>query len=77
MCGTMDTRSFVPARLPSQAQFFPFHPTIYDRLFVDDLRSVTPNRVLGDPRRATREMGEAPLEYVSDVLADQLRARLR
>lgn len=50
--------------------------TIWDRLFVDGLRSVTPNGILGDPRRATREMGEALLEYVSDVLADELRGRL-
>lgn len=50
--------------------------TIYDRLFVEGLHSVTPNGILGDPRRATREMGEALLEHVSDVLAAQLRARL-
>ncbi len=50
--------------------------TILDRIFVEGLRSVTPNGIMGDPRRATREMGEALLEHVSDVMARDLRARL-
>lgn len=45
-------------------------------LYAKDLRSLTPNGILGDPRRATREMGEALLEYVSDWMAGQLRRRL-
>lgn len=50
--------------------------TILDRLFVEGLRSITPNGILGDPRRATPEMGEALLEYVSKELAGELSVRL-
>ena len=45
-------------------------------LYADSLRSLTPNGIVGDARRATREMGEALLEHLSDWMADQLRRRL-
>lgn len=50
--------------------------TILDRLFVDGFRAVSPNGILGDARKATREMGEALLEHLTDVLAEELRGRL-
>ena len=50
--------------------------TILDRIFLDGLRAVSPNGILGDARKATREMGEALLEHLTDVLAGELRVRL-
>jgi len=46
-------------------------------LYEDSLRALTPNGIIGDARRATREMGEALLERLSDWLAERLRRRLR
>ena len=45
-------------------------------LYMDSLRVLTPNGVVGDARRATREMGEALLERLSDWMAERLRRRL-
>jgi hypothetical protein len=50
--------------------------TIIDRIFLEGLQSVTPNGIMGDPRRATAEMGEALLEHLSQTIADELRPRL-
>jgi creatinine amidohydrolase len=41
-----------------------------------DFRDWTPNGVLGDPRRATAEMGFALLDALSDWMAVRLRSRL-
>ncbi len=49
---------------------------LLDRIFVDGMQSVTANGIVGDPRRATREMGEALLEHLTDVLSGELRERL-
>jgi creatinine amidohydrolase len=49
---------------------------ILDRLFTDGLRAITPVGVLGDPRGATREMGERLLDHLSDKLARDLLDRL-
>jgi creatinine amidohydrolase len=49
---------------------------LLDRVFVEGIQSVTSNGIVGDPRRATREMGEALLEHLTDVLAGELRGRL-
>lgn len=50
--------------------------TIIDRIFLEGLQSVTPNGIMGDPRRATAEMGAAILEHLSQTIADELRPRL-
>lgn len=49
---------------------------LLDRIFVEGMHSVTPNGIVGDPRRATKEMGEALLEHLTKTLADELRIRL-
>ena len=49
---------------------------LLDRIFVEGMHSVTENGIIGDPRRATAEMGEALLEHLTGVLAEELRARL-
>ncbi len=49
---------------------------LLDRIFVDGMQSVTANGIVGDPRRATREMGEALLEHLTNVLSGELRERL-
>lgn len=49
---------------------------LLDKIFVEGIQSVTENGIVGDPRRATREMGEALLEHLTDVLSGELRARL-
>jgi len=45
-------------------------------LYADSLRVLTPNGIVGDARRATRAMGEALLEGLSDWMAGRLRRRL-
>ena len=49
---------------------------LLDRIFVEGMHSVTENGIVGDPRRATREMGEALLEHLTTVLSGELRTRL-
>ena len=49
---------------------------LLDKIFVEGIQSVTANGIVGDPRRATREMGEALLEHLTDVLSGELRERL-
>ncbi len=49
---------------------------LLDKIFVEGIQSVTENGIVGDPRRATREMGEALLEHLTDVLSGELRQRL-
>jgi creatinine amidohydrolase len=49
---------------------------ILDRLFVDGLRAISANGVLGDPRQATREIGDRLLDFLSTLMADELRRRL-
>ena len=49
---------------------------LLDRIFVEGMHSVTANGIVGDPRRATREMGEALLDHLTDVLSGELRERL-
>ena len=49
---------------------------LLDRIFVEGMHSVTPNGIIGDPRRATAEMGESLLEHLTGTLADELRVRL-
>jgi creatinine amidohydrolase len=44
------------------------------RLLSDGFRSVTENGVLGDPREATAEAGEAILERVAEAYADRIEA---
>jgi len=45
-------------------------------LYAESLRVLTPNGIIGDARRATREMGVALLERLSDWMAERLRRRL-
>jgi creatinine amidohydrolase len=45
-------------------------------LYSAPLNDLTPNGIIGDARRATREMGEAILERLSDWMAERLRRRL-
>ena len=49
---------------------------LLDRIFVEGMQSVTENGIIGDPRRATAEMGEALLEHLAATLAEELRGRL-
>ena len=49
---------------------------LLDKIFVEGIQSVTENGIVGDPRRATLEMGEALLEHLTNVLSGELRERL-
>jgi creatinine amidohydrolase len=45
-------------------------------LYADSLRALTPNGIVGDPRKATPEMGAALLEVLGDYMAGEMRRRL-
>ena len=49
---------------------------LLDRIFIEGMQAVTSNGIVGDPRRATRKMGEALLEHLTNVLSGELRERL-
>lgn len=49
---------------------------VSDQIFNDGLQAVTQNGVLGDPRRATPEMGQKLLDYLSGEMAEDIRARI-
>jgi len=46
-----------------------------DELLTKGLRAITPNGILGDPRGATVEIGEATIEALADAIAEVVRTR--
>jgi creatinine amidohydrolase len=51
--------------------------TVEDQLFRDGLHSLTSNGVLGDPRRATAEMGKRLLDVLVLKMTDAIRSRIQ
>jgi len=52
----------------------PFDPELFDRIFREGFRSVTPNGVLGDARGMSRDIGERCLALAADAVVEALRA---
>jgi len=51
-----------------------FDQALMDRIFGDGFRSVTPNGILGDARKSTKEIGEACIRRAADGMAAALEA---
>jgi creatinine amidohydrolase len=50
--------------------------TVWDQLYREGMKSITPNGILGDPRKATREMGNVLLDVLSSWMTEEIRKGL-
>jgi creatinine amidohydrolase len=47
--------------------------TVWDQIYNEGMKSVSPTGIIGDPRRATRELGKLLLDTLSDWMSGQIR----